>query len=98
MARRALGEARSRRRGPACGAGGSRTPGKGVAITITQRSPIRILVEAAKHYPCVKQAWVEYLGENPDPAIDRVEISVAAVWSRQMRLPGDPINVISPRL
>ncbi len=31
------------------------------------------LVEAAKHYPCVKTAWVEYLGEHPDPALDRVE-------------------------
>ena len=31
------------------------------------------LVEAAKHYPCVKRAWVEYLGEHPDPAFDRVE-------------------------
>jgi NAD(P)H-dependent FMN reductase len=31
------------------------------------------LVEAAKHYPCVKRAWVEYLGEHPDPVIDRVE-------------------------
>jgi chromate reductase len=31
------------------------------------------LVEAATHYPCVKRAWVEYLGEIPDPAIDRVE-------------------------
>ena len=30
-------------------------------------------VEAHKHYPCVKRAWVEYLGEQPDPAIDRVE-------------------------
>src|SRR5580693_901770 len=36
------------------------------------------LVEAAKHYPCVKQTWVEYLGEKPDPAIDRVEVSAAA--------------------
>jgi len=36
------------------------------------------LVEAAKHYPCVKQAWIEYLGEKPDPAIDRVEVSAAA--------------------
>jgi chromate reductase, NAD(P)H dehydrogenase (quinone) len=36
------------------------------------------LVEAAKHYPCVKQAWVEYLGEHPDPAIDRVEVAAAA--------------------
>ena len=31
------------------------------------------LAEAATHYPCVKRAWVEYLGEIPDPAIDRVE-------------------------
>jgi NAD(P)H-dependent FMN reductase len=31
------------------------------------------LVEAATHYPCVKRAWVEYLGEHPEPAIDRVE-------------------------
>lgn len=31
------------------------------------------LVEAAKHYPCLKKAWVEFLGENPDPVTDRVE-------------------------
>jgi NAD(P)H-dependent FMN reductase len=31
------------------------------------------LVEASKHYPCIKRAWVEYLGEQPDPLIDRVE-------------------------
>jgi chromate reductase, NAD(P)H dehydrogenase (quinone) len=31
------------------------------------------LVEAAIHYPCAKHAWVEFLGERPDPAIDRVE-------------------------
>jgi chromate reductase, NAD(P)H dehydrogenase (quinone) len=31
------------------------------------------LVEASKHYPCVKTKWVEYLGEHPDPATDRVE-------------------------
>ena len=36
------------------------------------------LVEAAKHYPCVKKAWYEYLGEHPDPAIDRVDEPVAA--------------------
>jgi NAD(P)H-dependent FMN reductase len=35
------------------------------------------LVEAAEHYPCVKQAWVEFLGERPDPAIDRVEPATA---------------------
>ena len=31
------------------------------------------LVEATKHYPCVKTRWVEYLGERPDPVTDRVE-------------------------
>ena len=31
------------------------------------------LVEAAKHYPCVKSAWVEFLGEKPDPTFDRVD-------------------------
>jgi NAD(P)H-dependent FMN reductase len=31
------------------------------------------LVEAAKHYPCVKRTWVEYLGEHPDPVFDRVQ-------------------------
>jgi chromate reductase, NAD(P)H dehydrogenase (quinone) len=31
------------------------------------------LVEASKHYPCIKRAWVEYLGEHPDPVFDRVE-------------------------
>jgi NAD(P)H-dependent FMN reductase len=31
------------------------------------------LVEASKHYPCAKTRWVEYLGEHPDPMVDRVE-------------------------
>jgi chromate reductase, NAD(P)H dehydrogenase (quinone) len=31
------------------------------------------LTEAAKHYPCAKKAWVEFLGENPYSLIDRVE-------------------------
>jgi len=31
------------------------------------------LVEASTHYPCIKRAWVEYLGEHPDPVLDRVE-------------------------
>jgi len=31
------------------------------------------LVEASKHYPCVRSAWVEYLGEHPEPVIDRVQ-------------------------
>jgi len=30
------------------------------------------LVEAAKHYPCMKKAWVEFLGE-PGAAVGRVE-------------------------
>jgi len=40
------------------------------------------LVEAATHYPCVKRAWVEYLGERPDPAIDRVDVAAAAPAAR----------------
>jgi chromate reductase, NAD(P)H dehydrogenase (quinone) len=31
------------------------------------------LVEAAKHYPTMKKQWVEFLGEKPDPATDRIE-------------------------
>jgi hypothetical protein len=31
------------------------------------------LVETSTHYPCVKRAWVEFLGERPDPAVDRVD-------------------------
>jgi chromate reductase, NAD(P)H dehydrogenase (quinone) len=31
------------------------------------------LVEAAKHYPCLKKEWVEFLGEHPDPATARVD-------------------------
>src|ERR1043165_4109696 len=28
------------------------------------------LVEAAKNYPCIKKAWVEFLGEKPDPVTE----------------------------
>lgn len=31
------------------------------------------LVEAAKHYPCLKKAWVEFLGEKTDAVTGRVE-------------------------
>lgn len=31
------------------------------------------LVEAAIHYPCIKKAWVEFLGEKSDPVTERVE-------------------------
>lgn len=30
-------------------------------------------VEAAKHYPCAKARWFEFLGERPDTALDRVQ-------------------------
>jgi hypothetical protein len=31
------------------------------------------LAEAAKHYPCMKRAWVEFLGEPPGTEVDRVD-------------------------
>jgi NAD(P)H-dependent FMN reductase len=31
------------------------------------------LAEAAKHYPCAKTAWVEFLGEHPNSPVDRVD-------------------------
>lgn len=31
------------------------------------------LVEAAKHYPCIKKAWVEFLGEKTDQVTERIE-------------------------
>jgi len=31
------------------------------------------LAEAAKHYPCMKRAWVEFLGEPPGAGDDRVD-------------------------
>lgn len=31
------------------------------------------LAEAAKHYPCMKRAWVEFLGEPPGVGEDRVD-------------------------
>lgn len=35
------------------------------------------LVEVAKHYPGIKKQWVEFLGEKPDAATDRVETAPA---------------------
>lgn len=32
------------------------------------------LVEAATHYPCMKKAWVEFLGEPPSQGADRVDV------------------------
>jgi chromate reductase, NAD(P)H dehydrogenase (quinone) len=31
------------------------------------------LAEAAKHYPCIKCAWIEFLGEPPGSEADRVD-------------------------
>jgi NAD(P)H-dependent FMN reductase len=31
------------------------------------------LAEAATHYPCMKRAWVEFLGEPPGAGADRVD-------------------------
>jgi hypothetical protein len=31
------------------------------------------LAEAATHYPCIKRAWVEFLGEPPGAGEDRVD-------------------------
>ena len=31
------------------------------------------LAEAAKHYPCIKRAWVEFLGEPPGEGADRMD-------------------------
>jgi NAD(P)H-dependent FMN reductase len=35
------------------------------------------LAEAAKHYPCIKRAWVEFLGEPPGAGEDRVDTKQA---------------------
>ena len=35
-------------------------------------------VEAAKHYPVMKSQWIEFLGEKPNPATERVEMSEVA--------------------
>ncbi len=36
------------------------------------------LVEAATHYPCIKRAWVEFLGEPVGVGLDRVDETPAA--------------------
>jgi chromate reductase len=37
------------------------------------------LVEAAVCYPVFKKQWVEFLGQRPDPAIDRIETTASSV-------------------
>ena len=59
--------------------------------TLQQRFDMNIAnfmdqVEAATNYPYVKRAWVEYLGEQPDPATNRIEgVWPAASVSRDAR-------------
>ena len=36
------------------------------------------LTEATKHYPAIKKVWVEFLGEHPNAATDRIEESEEA--------------------
>lgn len=36
------------------------------------------LVEATKHYPAIKKVWIEFLGEHPNVATDRIEESEEA--------------------
>lgn len=36
------------------------------------------LAEAAKHYPCMKRHWVEFLGEPPGEGADRVDAPAGA--------------------
>ena len=36
------------------------------------------LVEAATHYPCMKRAWVEFLGEPVGAGLDRVDETTVA--------------------
>lgn len=36
------------------------------------------LAEAAKHYPCIRKEWVEFLGEPPGEGADRVDFPVDA--------------------
>jgi chromate reductase, NAD(P)H dehydrogenase (quinone) len=36
------------------------------------------LAEASKHYPCIKSAWIEFLGDEPDPAFDATTIHASA--------------------
>ena len=34
------------------------------------------LAEAARNYPCMKRAWVEFLGEAPSGSADRVDLAL----------------------
>lgn len=41
------------------------------------------LAEAAKNYPCAKTAWVEFLGEQPNSPVDRVDKPASATANNQ---------------
>ena len=53
--------------------GSHRQPRSSQSASSTNIDNFMDSVEANKHYPCIKSAWVEYLGEHPEPAIDRVQ-------------------------
>ena len=36
------------------------------------------LAEASKHYPCIKGAWIEFLGERSDPTLDETPAAVTS--------------------
>ena len=46
------------------------------------------LVEAAKHYPCAKKAWVEFLGEHPDRGDRARRVAVEATVTHPWRPTG----------
>ncbi len=52
--------------------GGIADPQLGQRLNLTIQA-FMDLTEAARHYPCVKKAWFEFLGEQTDPATTRSE-------------------------
>jgi len=53
------------------------------------------LVEAATHYPCVKRAWVEYLGEHVDPRRSRADGGCGRALRRTSRCPRCETSVVA---
>ena len=79
-------------------AGGDQSPTRRCAARFEKNMQAFLsLAEAAKHYPCVKRAWVEFLGEPPAADADRVEshpelrlsvLGFAPRWRRRRADPG----------
>jgi len=53
------------------------------------------LAEASKHYPCIKSAWIEFLGEGPDPALDGGTIPALA-YAGAGSPPGRSVPTVPP--